>query len=191
MQELSKEEFALSLQQNVESLLHEETLFIYPTDTIYGIGCVATNCAAVRKLRAVKSRSKRPFSVIAPSKQWILDNCEVGTKEQAWIDKLPGAYTLILKLKNKRAVCPECNNDLATLGVRIPKHWISKAVEQMGVPIVTTSANLTGGYYMTSMDDLEPSIKAQVAFCVYEGALKSAPSTLVDLTKEGMDIIKR
>ncbi len=191
MKELSKEEFEMDLPQYTDRILNNETLFIYPTDTIYGIGCDATNCDALKKLRSVKSRYTMPFSVIAPSKDWIQENCIVGEKEQAWIDKLPGAYTLILKLRNTDAVCRECNNDLGTIGVRIPQHWISKVVTQIGKPIVTTSANLTGGYYMTSMDDLDPKIKAHVEFCVYEGEIKGHPSTLVDLTKDELDIIKR
>ena len=74
-------------------------VFVYPTDTIYGIGCDATNSSSVLKVRNIKERNDLPFSVVAPSKDWIRDNCEVDAKAEQWLDKLPGPYTLILKLK--------------------------------------------------------------------------------------------
>ena len=190
MRVLSKEEFELERKDMFEHII-QANVFIYPTDTIYGIGCDATNPEAVKKLRDIKSRYKRPFSVIAPSKEWIIENCEVGKREEDLFNKLPGPYTLILKLKNNEVVAPETNNDLGTLGIRIPAHWFSKMVAQLGVPIVTTSANYVGADYMTSLEDLDPKIKAKMKFCVYEGEKKGHPSTLVDLTKEELDILKR
>jgi len=166
-------------------------LFIYPTDTIYGIGCDATNSDAVKQLRDLKSRHKAPFSVIAPSKKWIEDTCEFDSMHQTWLKKLPGPYTLILKLKNKEAIASGVTNGLDTLGVRIPDHWFSKVVDEFGRPIVTTSANFMGGDYMTSIDDLDPEIKMKVKFIIDEGEKKGRPSALVDLTKDELDIRKR
>ena len=55
----------------------KKEVFIYPTDTIYGIGCDATNSELVKQIRKIKQRDKKPLSVIAPSKKWILDNFKV------------------------------------------------------------------------------------------------------------------
>ena len=53
-------------------------VFIYPTDTIYGLGCDATNLASVKLIRELKYRDKdKPMSVIAPSVEWIREHCEV------------------------------------------------------------------------------------------------------------------
>ena len=73
-------------------------VFIYPTDTIYGLGCDATNEESVKKIKELKYRDKdKPMSVIAPSVDWIKEHCEV-TDEM--IEKyLPGPYTLLLKKK--------------------------------------------------------------------------------------------
>jgi len=180
---LSKEEFETEISL-FEDKIKEGVLFIHPTDTIYGIGCNAMLHDAVYKVREAKDRHTVPFSVIAPSKEWIIENCEVNEKVEKWLARLPGPYTLILKLKNKDAIAPNVNMDMDTLGVRIPKHWISKSVEKLGFPIITTSANLTGENFMTSVEDIDSKIKTKIEFVVYEGEKKGRPSKLVDLTKD-------
>ena len=115
MEVLTKEEFE-GKTWHWYNQIKNNALFIYPTDTIYGIGCDATSEEAVKKLRNVKTRYTRPFSIIAPNKQWILENCVIGEKEKSWIDKLPGPYTLILKLKNKTAIAKETNNEGDRIG---------------------------------------------------------------------------
>jgi tRNA threonylcarbamoyl adenosine modification protein (Sua5/YciO/YrdC/YwlC family) len=171
--------------------IKEGTLFIHPTDTIYGIGCNATNHKSVYRVRESKERYTAPFSVIAPSKDWIRQNCEVNEKVEEWLDKLPGPYTLILKLKDKGAIAPNVNMDMDTLGVRIPDHWFSEVVAEIGIPIVTTSANITKSNFMTSEEDLDPKITSKIDFMIYEGEKHGKPSRLVDLTKDDVDIIER
>ena len=81
---LSKEEFEINKEQYFD-LIDEGAVFIYPTDTIYGIGCSALNDSAVKKLRRIKKRPRMAFSIIAPSKEWIYENCEVSEDDEAWI----------------------------------------------------------------------------------------------------------
>ncbi len=190
MRTLSRDEVKYSKVEIVKKI-RAGAIFIYPTDTIYGIGCDATNSSAVQKIRQLKKRMKNPFSVIAPSKNWIHNNCEIDKKAMEWIEKLPGPYTLIMKLRNKDAVAEKVNLGLDTIGIRIPDHWISEEIEEIGIPIVTTSVNVEGSMFMTSLDNLNPEIKSGISFIIYEGKLKARPSKLVDLTKEKAQIIKR
>ena len=110
---------------------------------------------------------------------------------QKWIDKLPGPYTLILHLKNKNAVAENVNNNLPTIGVRIPKHWFTDIVSELNIPIITTSPNITGGNFMTSLDDLDEDIKKNVNYIIYEGEKRGKPSELIDLTKFKIKRTKR
>jgi tRNA threonylcarbamoyl adenosine modification protein (Sua5/YciO/YrdC/YwlC family) len=159
-------------------------IFIYPTDTIYGIGCNALNCVSVEKIKKIKKRQAKPFSVIAPSKKWIHDNCYTDKEIIKHINKLPDKLTLILKLKNKKCICKKVNNNLETLGIRIPKNWFFKFVKSINIPIVTTSVNKTKENYMTCINNLNKEIKSQVDFIIYDGELKSSPSKIIDLIKK-------
>jgi L-threonylcarbamoyladenylate synthase len=190
MEILTKDEFFVNFE-DIKGNIEDGAVFIHPTDTIYGIGCDATNKEAVKKIRDLKDRHESPFSVIAPDKEWILKNCHINGHGKDWINKLPGPYTLILKLKNKDCVAANVNFNFETLGVRIPEHWIASAVEKHGKPVVTTSANKSGEDFMTSIDDLHESIKDRIDFIVYEEEKHGRPSTIVDLTKDKPVIIKR
>jgi tRNA threonylcarbamoyl adenosine modification protein (Sua5/YciO/YrdC/YwlC family) len=167
--------------------IKEGAIFIYPTDTVYGIGCDATNGKAVQRVRQLKNKNVMPLSVVAPNKQWIEDNCEY---QQEWLDKLPGPYTLIMKLKNHACVCPGVTVGRDTIGVRIPAHWISDVAEALDRPIITTTANVTAGNVMQKLEDLPASL-LHVDFIVYEGEHRGCPSELVDLTEKNAKIIKR
>ena len=159
-------------------------VFIHPTDTIYGVGCNALLSKSVQKIRMAKKRYESPFSVIAPSREWIHENCLVNEEANKWVNKLPGPYTLILQLKNKDCIAPDVNNNMPTLGVRMPDHWFSSAVKELAFPIVTTSANVAGGNFMTDLDNLDQKIKNEVEFIIYEGEKHGKPSKIIDLTKE-------
>jgi len=168
-------------KNEIISQIRDGAVFIYPTDTIYGIGCNALVSDSVKKIRKLKGRTSNPFSVIAPSIDWIRENCAIGKESEEWIGKLPGPYTLILRVKNKKCVSKNVNPGLSTIGVRIPNHWISQMVSESGIPLVTTSVNKRGEEYMTSLEDMDSSIGEAVEFILYEGQKKGKPSKIVDL----------
>ncbi|TKJ17162.1 threonylcarbamoyl-AMP synthase [Candidatus Woesearchaeota archaeon B3_Woes] len=190
MEIINRDEYNLKKDQFLERI-EQGAVFIYPTDTIYGIGSSALNQEAVRTIRKAKNRRKMPFSIIAPSKKWIRKNCEVSEEAEKWIRKLPGQFTLILKLKTPNAVDKAVNKRLNTLGVRIPKHWTSEIAKDLDIPIVTTSANVAGREFMTSIDDLDNRIKSKTDFMINVGEIKGKPSKLIDLTKKGFEIKER
>ncbi|MBN1385924.1 threonylcarbamoyl-AMP synthase [Candidatus Woesearchaeota archaeon] len=187
---LTKEEVKLQEHLLIKKVC-EGALFIYPTDTIYGIGCNACDDKAVRKLRDIKKRPDMLFSVIAPSKDWIRNNCVMTGEAMAWLDKLPGPYTLVLKLKDSSCIAPSVNQGSGTLGVRIPDHWIKGFVENLDFPVVTTSANVSGKVYMTKIDDLDEDIRKFCSFIIYEGQKKGSPSDIIDLSKGSVEVKRR
>jgi len=190
MRVLSKEDVLYTADICLAEIKKGE-IFIYPTDTIYGIGCNAKDDAAVGKIRELKARKTAPFSIIAPSKEWILKNCRVSEKERTWVQKLPGPLTLILELKNNKAVSHAVNPEGKTLGVRIPNHWIHTVVEKLGFPVITTSANKAGQDFMTSLENLHHDFKAQVPIVIYEGEKNGQPSQVVDLTGKKEKVVRK
>ncbi|MBT7902265.1 threonylcarbamoyl-AMP synthase [Candidatus Woesearchaeota archaeon] len=176
------------------NVLSKGAIFVYPTDTIYGLGCDATIKSAVENVKTAKNRQGMAFSVIAPSKQWILDHCEVSGSGFVWLEKLPGPYTLIFKLNQKglEVISPEVNKEFpGTLGVRIPNHWISEFVCEYGNPIVTTSANISGQEVVSDPAKLVSDMLDKVGFVASDGILTGTPSTIINLTTDKEVIIKR
>ena len=190
MEIVTKEEFLLEKIKYFR-LISQGSVFIYPTDTIYGIGCDATNEQAVQRVRSAKQRSEMPFSVIAPSRRWVLENCQLSLEGEKWLGRLPGPYTLIFRLKNKSAIAAAVNLGGNTLGIRMPEHWIRGVVAELELPIISTSANITGEPYMTSIEDLDDSIRQKVDFIIYEGEKEGRPSTIVKLFEKEVEVVER
>lgn len=190
METLTKSELKLRLDE-VEKAIYDGEIFIHPTDTIYGLGCKATDKKAVKKIREIKERDKNPFSIWAPDIEWIRNNCVINKEAEKWLKKLPGPYTLILKLKNKDAVAPNINPGGDTLGVRLPDHWFHTIVNNINIPIVTTSVNKKGQEFMTDIKKLDPEIKKSISFTIYEGKKIGRPSKIVHLEGEDVKIRKR
>jgi L-threonylcarbamoyladenylate synthase len=159
------------------------SIFVYPTDTVYGIGCNALISESVKKIRKIK-KSAHPFSVIAPSSQWILNNLDVESRKSLKV--LPGPYTLIFRKKEPfflRDVSP-----FPTLGVRIPAHPITKIVRDIGIPFVTTSANLSGKQAIRKASEAK-KFKG-INFIIDGGILANSPSIVIDLSGEEERVIR-
>jgi L-threonylcarbamoyladenylate synthase len=154
-------------------------IFIYPTDTIYGIGCNALNQASVKKIRNIKQRDQKPFSIIAPSFDWIEQNCIVDINLKKY---LPGPYTIILKKKDPK--CLPWVSDTDTLGVRIPKSKFCKEIQKTKLPFITTSVNISGQMPANSITEVSKDLKGKVDFIIDEGTLSGKPSTLIINGKE-------
>ncbi len=183
-----------SKKDEIVAAIQSGAIFIYPTDTIYGIGCDATNDGAVAKLREIKRRETKPFSVIAPGKEWIREHCivpgevsDLGDSFYAGaLDKLPGPYTLILNC-HEGSVSKQVNPGGNTLGVRIPDHWFAEVVAAAAAPFVTTSVNLSGEKHMEAIEDVPQDILDQVDYVIYEGPKRGVSSEKIDLTSASLD----
>ena len=169
----------------VADRVNQGDLFIYPTDTIYGVGCKATDTKATQKIREMKGqRPTAPFSIIVPSLKWVQANCLITKKAELWLQKLPGPYTLIIQLNNKKALASNAAPLVETIGIRYPDHWFAQVVKKLGFPIITTSANKTGEPFMTSLENLDPDVELFVDFVIYEGPKEGRPSKIIDVEKE-------
>ena len=154
------------------------SLLIYPTDTLIGIGCHAVKVGSVRKIRKLK-KTRKPLSVIAPSKEWIKRNLKV--RHSSYLGKLPGKYTLIFE-KKRKSFLQECS--LKGLGVRIPDHEFTRIVKKSGVPFVTTSVNVSGKKPISKVAQIPKKFLKHVDFVIDDGARRGKASHVFDLTGE-------
>ncbi len=157
--------------------IREGKIFVYPTDTIYGIGGNANLKDVCEKIYKIKSRPKdKPLSVIAPSEEWIMENFDVSK----YILRLyfPGPYTLLLKKKNKDFLSHASTS--LYVGVRIPDHPITILVNHAGVPLITTSANLSGYPPVSRYEDLDERITMHADYIIKGKCKFGKPSTIIN-----------
>lgn len=168
---ISKEDLHNKLAEEII----EGKIFVYPTDTVYGIGCNAIIPSQVERIRGIKGRDERPFSVIAPSEEWIINHFKTNID---FIRKyLPGRYTLILE-KNDESYLQHVSSE-KTLGIRIPEHPFIGIVRKAGIPFITTSANISGKLPASEIKDIPKIILNTVDLVIDGGKLHGTPSTLV------------
>ena len=166
--------------QNLTKEILAGKIFIYPTDTIYGIGCNALDEEAVEKIREIKCRDNKPFSIIAPSMEWIKENLIVNVEIEKY---LPGPYTIILKKKNPKFLSWVSSTE--TLGIRIPKHPFCFQIQEAQVPFITTSVNKSGEIPSNKISEIKKEILNKTDYIIDAGELSGKPSTLI---KEGKEI---
>lgn len=174
-------DFDLALSEAKKAILAGK-LVVYPTDTLYGIGCNALDKKAVAKIYSAKVREQgKPLSIIVADLKMMQEYCEIGEKElTALLAMLPGPYTFLLKAKKK---LPVSGDD--KIGVRVPEHVFMRTVsKQLGLPIVTTSANISGGKPPVSLKDVPRSVRKAAAVVLDNGKCKYAQgSTVIDLVE--------
>jgi len=173
------------IKQNKKFYINEikaGKIFIYPTDTLIGLGTDTTNQTAVKKILAIKKRQSKPFLIIVPSFDWIRENCEISEKNFTFLkQRLPGPYSFIVKLKNS----PE------TVGIRIPNSWFTEIIKQANLTFITTSVNIAGELPATKIDSIPSDILNQVDYVIMDDETPSGkPSTIYDLTGEDEKIIR-
>ena len=166
--------------------LKNGSVIIYPTDTVWGIGCDPFNQKSVDNLFKIKAKKEDGLSILINDKKMISKYCLVKEKHIKKIEKLlPGPVTLILKSKTEFAKGVTKNGNIA---IRIPNNNTSISLVKEN-PIITTSANMHGEKIAENIDD------AREAFgnsCIYlDGEMPTGiESTIIDLTKDMPKIIR-
>ena len=138
--------------EEAKKALQNGKLLIYPTDTVWGMGCDASNQKAVDKLFELKGKKQDGMSVMFNNKEQIYNTCDTNKKAKKIIEEfLPGPVTLILKSKKEFAKGVTRNGNL---GVRMPLNETSiKLAKEL--PVITTSVNLHGHEIAKTLDEAE------------------------------------
>ncbi|KAM6910524.1 threonylcarbamoyl-AMP synthase [Xenentodon cancila] len=158
-----------------------------PTDTIYGLACLAQNSEAVRKIYGMKGRNgQKPLAICVGDIQDIYRYCKVEVKKELLDDLLPGPVTLVLE--RSEALNTDLNPFTSLVGVRIPNHAFMRRLCQMcDEPLALTSANIssqTSTLEVHEFQDLWP----RLAVVVDGGPIQDQSrlgSTVVDLSVLG------
>lgn len=181
--------------KRVVNILDNDGVIIFPTDTVYGIGCNCFSTKAIKKIFSYKKRpNNKPINVLTDNYEKILSVVkEIKPKEKELINKyMPGALTIILK-KNE-AISPLLTANLDTIGVRIPANSIAlKILESVNYPLATTSANISGEESGIKLADFEVDFADKVDAIIDGGESKlKVASTIVQVDdKDNIKILRQ
>jgi L-threonylcarbamoyladenylate synthase len=170
-------------------------LILYPTDTVWGIGCDATNEAAVEKIYKLKqSEDKRSMLCLMRDADMIV----------RYVNRAPGIAFEVMELSDKPltailpgavGVAPNLIPETKTLGVRVPQHEFCQALlRKFGKPIVSTSANISGEPTAKHLKDVVQEIIDGVDYVVnprFNGKPTQKPSAIIAFGEGGeVEIIR-
>ncbi|MBE9504838.1 MAG: threonylcarbamoyl-AMP synthase [Proteobacteria bacterium] len=171
------------LINKVVEILKEGGVIAYPTDTIYGIGCDIFNKRAIEKIYRIKGRDKKkPMSFVCSDLSHISQFAKVSNYAYRIMKRLlPGPYTFVLEASS--AVPKLVSTRRKTVGIRIPNSEIALSiVRDLGNPIISTSANVSGENIISDPFQIEDLFGRQLDAVIDGGNLSGDPSTVIDLS---------
>lgn len=166
-------------------------LVVYPTDTVYGLGCDPFNVRAVRRLIRVKGTRDKPLPILSSSLNDVERVAELSEQARRIARRFwPGPLTLVLPNKS---LPNEVTFGLPTVGIRIPNHRIALGVIRWsGGVLVGTSANKAGVSPPTTAAEAYEYLGNEVDVVLDGGQAKiGASSTVLDLTAKTPRILRR
>ena len=170
-------------------ILREGGVILYPTDTVWGIGCDAANAEAVERIYALKrSQNKKSMLVLCQSADMVV----------RYVHRAPGvafevmemaSSPLTLILPGAAGLAPNLIPEEGTLGVRVPDHAFCQGMlARLGRPIVSTSANISGEATPVGLQDVAREIIDGVDFVVnprFEGKPTRKASSIIAFGEGG------
>lgn len=179
--------------QKVVNVLKNGGLIIYPTDTVYGLGCDITNNTALEKIAQIKGvkLEKANFSFIVEDLSNLSEYASINNQNFKILKRnLPGPYTFILPGSNN---LPSVFKKKKTVGIRVPNNNISKAlVTALGNPIVSTSIKDDDEVleYTTDPELIVEKWGKLVDLVIDGGYGDNVASTVIDLTNGDPEVIR-
>ncbi len=164
---------------------------VYPTDTVYGLGCDITQKRAVEKIIRIKGRDpKKPMSFVCSDLTHISRYARVSNFSYRILKRhLPGPYTFILEAS--REVPKMLLTRQKTVGIRVPDHAVALAlVAELGNPVLSTSANPSGGDPLNDPAEIRTVLGKQVDLILDSGVLPRMPSTVVSLVDDRVQVLR-
>ena len=164
-------------------------LILYPTDTVWGIGCDATNADAVKKVYQLKQRDDSKALIVLIDSTDHLDHyvVDVPMIARELIDVAVKPLTIIYE--GAYNLAPNVLGDQDSVGIRIPNdEFCHRLCERFGKPIVSTSANVSGHPTAKTFADIDASIVQGVDYAVQyrrDDTSRHQPSNIILLSRDG------
>ncbi len=172
-------------------VLKEGGVIIYPTDTVYGIGCDIFNKNALERIFSIKNDGiTKLFSFVCSDLKDIAKYAKVSDYAYRMMKHhLPGPYTFILPAAKE--VPKKLWTKRKTVGIRIPNHEIClKLVAELGNPIISTSTTNRKGSLILDPVEIKSIFQSQVDLMLSQGGLPGKLSSVIDLSGDTPEIVR-
>lgn len=179
------------LIRQVCDCLQNGGVIAYPTDTTYGLGCDIFSRQGVRSIYQIKQRdARKPFSFICADLSDAARYAHVSNYAFKLMKRhLPGPYTFVLEAT--RVVPDSLVTRQKTVGIRIPDDPIALAiVRELGHPLVTTSANLSGEEPLHDPQEIYLRLGKQLNLVIDGGIRLGNPSTVISLLDDRIEVLR-
>lgn len=169
-------------------------IVIYPTDTVYGMGCSINNKNAIDTIHLIKRQKQdKPFSFVCSDLRHISEYANVSNLAFKTMKHLiPGPYTFILPAARMKQFPNILISRRRTVGIRVPDSAVTLTlVRELGHPILSTSVTSDDGEVLNDPDEIVEQFNNRVEIILDAGLLHSQPSTVIDLTGEEPEILRQ
>ena len=181
----------MRLIKKAADVLREGGIIIYPTDTVYGLGCDLSNKKGIEKIYELKRRNrKQPLSFVCSDLKHISQYAKVTDYAYKTMKRLlPGAYTFILEASRlvPKIILPK----RSTTGIRVPDNQICLAlVKELGQPIISTSVKTEQGETLGDPSVIKEYFNREVDLIIDGGIITPEPSSVISLVDDSIEIIR-
>lgn len=189
--ELHPETPQLRFINKAVQVLRDGGVIIYPTDTVYGIGCDIFNKEALERIFKIKNdSSNKLFSFVCSDLKDIARYAKVSDYAYRMMKHLlPGPYTFILPAAKE--VPKKLWSKRKTVGIRVPNHLVTLSlVSELGNPIISTSTTNDSGEVLYNPEEIKNIFSSRVDFMLSSGYLQGDPSSVIDLSEDTPEVIR-
>ncbi len=178
--------------QKAKTELLKGKLIIFPTDTVWGIGCLADNEQAIKKIYKLKERSTTKSLLLNfPNITTIKQNAKLNKQETHLIKTfMPGALSLIVNVKDNTNISKYAIKD-NTIGARIPNNpKLLTLLKQLPSPLVSTSCNKSGNREVNTAQEAEKLFGKNILILASNSITNGKASTIIDARNETIQYIR-
>lgn len=190
---LIKTKEKLSLEEAAK-IIKEGGIVVFPTDTVFGVGCRFDDAAAVERIYKIKDKPKDgPLPILIGDRGDLAKlSCRVSKEAQELMDKFwPGGLTVILPCSSPK-IPPFLFGRDGGVGIRLPNHPITlELIQKAQVPLIGTSANFHGEGAAKTFGEINPKFLELVDGSIIGECFLGEESTVVDCTKKPYKVVRQ
>ena len=181
----------MRLVRKAVEVLKDGGVIIYPTDTVYGLGCDLSNKRGIERIYEMKRRSKKqPLSFVCSDLKHISQYARVTDYAYKTMKRLlPGPYTFILEASRlvPKIILPK----RPTTGIRVPDNEICLSlIRELGQPIISTSVQTADGEDLGNPAIIDEYFGKIVDLIIDGGVISPEPSSVISLVDDQIDILR-